>query len=311
MTKNQRGPTPLNSGAPLVLGAFAVLYLVWGSSFVATKIMVTDLPPLLAAGVRFTTAGLLLGLVAVALGSRLPRDAREWRHALVMGVLMVVVSNGINNVAMQYVASNQSALLNATAAFWIAILGTVGAQGHALSTRTRIGLAIGFLGVALILWPRGGFSAANLGWQLAIIAGCVGWAGATLYHRLAKPATPALLFTAMQMLVGGLLTTGIGLAAGDAAEWHFTVKGHAALLYLTLFSSCLAYTAFAYLLPRTTPARLGTYAYVNPVVAAVVGWLLLGETLSGAQLAGSAVIVLGVALVTLPQRSATPEEPTG
>jgi drug/metabolite transporter (DMT)-like permease len=296
---------------PLVLGAFAVLYLVWGSSFVATKIMVTDLPPLLAAGLRFTAAGLLLGLVAAALGARLPKVATEWRHALVMGVLMVVVSNGINNVAMQYVASNQSALLNATAAFWIAILGTVGSRGHALSTRTRIGLAIGFVGVALILWPRGGFSGSNLGWQLAILAGCIGWAGATLYHRLAKPTTPALLFTSMQMLLGGLLTTGIGLAAGDAAEWHFTVKGHLALLYLTLFSSCLAYTAFAYLLPRTTPARLGTYAYVNPAVAAVVGWLLLGETLSGAQLAGSAVIVLGVALVTLPQRSATPEEPTG
>jgi drug/metabolite transporter (DMT)-like permease len=309
--ENQRGQTPLNSSGALVLGAFAVLYLVWGSSFVATKIMVTDLPPLLAAGLRFTTAGVLLALVAAALGARVPRDPREWRHALVMGLLMVVVSNGINNVAMQYVASNQSALLNATAAFWIALLGTVGAQGHALSTRTKVGLAIGFLGVALILWPRGGFSAANLGWQLAIIAGCIGWAGATLYHRLAKPATPALMFTAVQMLLGGLLMTGIGLAAGDAQEWHFSVRGHLALLYLTLFSSCLAYTAFAYLLPRTTPARLGTYAYVNPVVAAVVGWLLLGETLSGAQLAGSAVIVLGVALVTLPQRSATPEEPTG
>jgi drug/metabolite transporter (DMT)-like permease len=296
---------------PLVLGAFAVLYLVWGSSFVATKIMVTDLPPLLAAGVRFVTAGVLLGLVAAALGARLPKGALEWRHVLVMGLLMVVVSNGINVVAMQYVASNQSALLNASAAFWIAILGMVGAQGHALPTRTRIGLALGFLGVALILWPRGGFSAANLGWQLAILVGCIGWAGATLYHRLVKPATPALMFTAMQMLLGGLLTTGLGLAAGDAAEWRFTMRGHLALLYLTLFSSCLAYTAFAYLLPRTTPARLGTYAYVNPVVAAIVGWLLLGETLSGAQLAGSAVIVLGVALVTLPQRSATPEEPTG
>lgn len=295
----------------LVVASFAILYLVWGSSFVATKIMVTDLPPLLAAGIRFTSAGLLLGVVATALGARLPRERTEWRHALVMGTLMVVVSNGINNVAMQYVASNQSALLNATAAFWIAILGTLGAQGHALPARTRIGLAIGFLGVALVLWPRGGFSVGNLGWQLAIIAGCIGWAGATLYHRLAKPRTAPLMFTSMQMLLGGVLTTTIGLAAGDAAEWRYTPAGHAALLYLTLFSSCLAYTAFAYLLPRTTPARLGTYAYVNPVVAGVVGWLLLGETLSGAQLAGSAVIVLGVALVTLPQRTTTPEEPTG
>jgi drug/metabolite transporter (DMT)-like permease len=165
--------------------------------------------------------------------------------------------------------------------------------------------------VALVLWPRGGFSAAHLGWQLAIIGGCVGWAGATLYHRLVKPSTAPLMFTALQMLVGGLATAALGLLGGDAAEWRFTVRGHLALLYLVLFSSCLAYTAFAYLMPRTTPARLGTYAYVNPVVAAVVGWALLGETLGGLQLVGSAVIVLGVALVTLPQRTTTPEEPTG
>jgi drug/metabolite transporter (DMT)-like permease len=296
---------------PLVLGAFAVLYLVWGSSFVATKIMVTDLPPLLAAGVRFTVAGVLLGTVAAALGARVPGDPREWRHALVMGLLMVVLSNGINNVAMQYVASNQSALLNASAAFWIALLGTVGGRGHALSPRTRAGLALGFLGVALVLWPRGGFSAANLAWQLAIVAGCLAWAGATLYHRMARPTTPTLMLTSMYMAVGGLLTTALGLAAGAAARWQFTWPGHAALLYLTLFSSCLAYAAFAYLMPRATPARLGTYAYVNPIVAAVIGWLMLGETLTGLQLVGSAVIIGGVALVSLPPRAAAPEEPTG
>jgi drug/metabolite transporter (DMT)-like permease len=226
----------------------------------------------------------------------------------VLGLLMVVVSNGLNSLAMQHVASNQSALLNASSAFFIALLGTVGARGHALSSRTVLGLALGFAGVALVMWPRGGFTAANLGWQLAILVGCLGWAGATLYHRLARPATPPLLLTGMQMLVGGVGMLALGLAGGEAAEWRVSPRGYAALAYLTLASSCLAYTAFAYLQVRTTPARLGTYAYVNPVVAAIVGWWLLGETLSPLQLAGSAVIVAGVALVTLPGRASTPAE---
>jgi len=284
----------------LLLGSFATLYLVWGSSFVATKIMVTELPPVLAAGVRFAIAGLLLGALARARGALVPRDATEWRHAFAMGALMVLVSNGANGLAMQHVASNQSALLNASSAFWIALLGTVGSQGHRLPKRTLAGLAIGFAGVALLLWPRGGFAAANLGWQLLILFGCIAWAGATLYHRVAKPATPALMFTAMQMLAGGLLTLPVGLALGDAAEWRWSPPGLAALGYLVVFSSCLAYAAFAYLMTHTTPARLGTYAYVNPVVAAVLGWALLGETLSGLQLAGMAVILAGVVLVTLP-----------
>lgn len=300
-----RGPTAL------VLTCFAILYLVWGSSYVATKILVGELPPMLAAGVRFGLAGALLMALASWRGERVPDSRVEWRHAAIVGLLMVVVSNGCNMLSMRYVASNQSALLNASSAFWIALLGTLGRHGHALSWRTRIGLAVGFAGVALILWPRGGFSATNLGWQLLILVGCFGWAASTLYYRTVRSTTPVLMFTGMQMLVGGSVAFVLGLANGDAALWQHTVRGYASLGYLLLFSSCLTYTAFAYLITRTTPARLGTYAYVNPVVAAVLGWALLDETLSALQLVGSAVIVGGVALVTLPQRGATPNEPTG
>jgi drug/metabolite transporter (DMT)-like permease len=296
---------------PLMLAAFATLYLVWGSSFVATKILVTELPPLLSGGLRFMAGGLLLGLVARALGARLPTVAIEWRHALVMGLLLVVVSNGANVLAMRHVASNQSALLNASTALFIPLLGTLGAHGHALSKRTMAGLALGFAGVALVLLPRGGFSAANLGWQIVILSGCVGWAGGTLYHRLVKPQTAPLMFTALQMLLGGIVQASIGAAQGEAALWHWSPAGHLAWLYLTIFSSCFAYAAFGYLMTRTTPARLGTYAYVNPVVAAILGWLLLGETLSAVQILGSAVILVGVGLVTMPTRSGPPEEPTG
>lgn len=282
----------------LLLGSFAIVYFVWGSSYVANKVMALNLPPLLGAAIRFTAAGVLMAAVAAARGARLPTAAIEWRHFAVMGFLTVVLSNGINIVALLYVPSNQAALLNASSALFIAMLGTFGARGHALGTRTWIGMVLGFLGVALVLWPRGGFSAAHLGWQLAILFGCFGWALTTLYFRSIRTETPMLMFTAMQMLAGGLITLVLSTAIGDFGRLTWNVPGAFALVYLTLFSSCLAYAAFAYLMVHTTPARLGTYAYVNPVVAAALGWLLLGETLAGLQLVGSAVILLGVVLVT-------------
>lgn len=300
-------PAPTERGsAALVLTCFAILYLVWGSSYVATKILVGELPPLLAAGIRFGVAGALLMLIAAWRGDAVPKDRVEWRHAAIVGLLMVVVSNGCNMLSMRFVASNQSALLNASSAFWIALLGTVGRHGHALSWRTRLGLGLGFAGVALVLWPHGGFSATNLGWQLVILVGCFGWALSTLYYRVSKSRTPILMFTGMQMLVGGGVVFALGIASGEAALWRHSVRGYVSLAYLLLFSSCLTYSAFAYLITRTTPARLGTYAYVNPMVAAVLGWAILDESLNAAQLVGSAVIVAGVALVTLPQRGEGP-----
>lgn len=294
----------------LVYASFAVLYLVWGASFVVNKIMVGELPPLLSAGIRFIVGGAALVALARLRGAAWPPSALEWRHVAVMGVLTVVASNGINIVALRYVAANQSALLNSSSAFWIALLGTFGARGHALSRRTQLGLVLGFLGVVLVLLPRGGFSAAHLGWQLMVVVGCFAWALATLYQRTVRPQTAPFMYTGMMMIVGGVAVLLLGLANGDAAAWRLTARGLLALLYLIVFSSILGYAALTYLIPRTTPARLGTYAYVNPVIAALVAWALLGETLSPAQLVGSAVILAGVALVTLPPRpQPIPDEP--
>lgn len=299
----------MNSGAAgrhraLLLGSFAVVYIVWGSSYVANKIMATNLPPLLSAGVRFTVAGVLMAAIAAARGARIPTAAIEWRHFAVMGFLTVLLSNGINIYALLFVPSNQAALINSSSALFIAMLGTFGARGHALGKRTWLGLVLGFLGVALVLWPRGGFSATHLGWQLAILVGCFGWALTTLYYRSIRTETSMLMFTAMQMFAGGIMVLVLSVLKGDLAHWSWNGAGMGALVYLILFSSCLAYAAFGYLMQHTTPARLGTYAYVNPVVAAVLGWWLLGETLSPLQLAGSAVIIAGVALVTLQPRVA-------
>jgi drug/metabolite transporter (DMT)-like permease len=299
----------------LLTASFASVYLVWGSSFAATKFMVHELPPYLAGAARFTVAGLLLSLVAVLIGQSAPRALREWRHIAIMGLAQVVLSSGLNALAMRHVASNQSALLNASSALWIPLLGAIGARGHRLTARVSAGIAIGLGGLALLLWPKGGFSPGDFGWQLVVVSACFAWALGTLYYRAIRTTTPMLMFIALEMLLGGLMLAAIGFGLGEGPEWHYDGRGLLALGFLMLFSSGLAYTAFGYLMVHTTPPQLSTYAYVNPVIAAAIGWWLLGERMNATQLAGTAVILLGVVIVSLPDgaptRAAPPPEPTG
>ena len=300
----------------LLLTSFATVYVVWGSSFAATKFMVQVLPPFLAGGARFVVAGLLLALVALLRGQALPRAAREWRHIAAMGLAQVVLSSGLNVLAMRHVASNQSALLNASSALWIPLLGAVGARGHPLTLRVGAGIAIGCVGLGLLLWPKTGFAFADFGWQLVVVAACFAWALGTLYYRAIRTTTPMLMFMALDMLVGGLMLLALGFGVGEGPQWQYDAPGLAALAFLMLFSSCFAYTAFGYLMQHTTPVRLSTYAYINPAIAAVLGWLLLGERMTATQLAGTGVILLGVVIVSLPDAggaaaATTPSEPTG
>lgn len=262
------------------------------------KIGVANLAPATFAGVRFTLAGALLALFARMRGSAFPASALEWRRAVLMGLLTVFVSAGINNYAIQWVPSNQSALINTTSAFWIAGLATLGPRGHRLTTRAQLGLTIGFVGAALIVWPRDGFSLEAIGPQLAIVLACAAWALGTLYYRSVAPKTDPLMFTGLQMLTGGLMLLGFGAVTGGLGVWKWSWGGAGTILYLAIFSSCLSYSAYAWLMVNTTPDKLATYSYVNPAVAALLGWLLLGEHLTGTQLAGMLVILAGVALVT-------------
>jgi len=278
--------------------ALAITYLVWGSSFIATKVMVTDEPPLLAAGLRFTIAGIVMTTFSCwRYGS--PNLARtEILHILVMAVLAVMFSNACHVIAMQHVQSNTAALLNATPALWIAWLGTFGPKRRPLSVAQQAGLLVGFAGVLLILAPRGGFHAAGLGWQLLILLGCFSWSLGTSYHRNSSAANPPLTFVALQMLAGGLGLLAAAPFSGEPHSFSWTPRAIAAFLWLTLASSCLAYTAYAWLTVHATPVLVGSYGYVCPAVAALLGWLLLGETLSWVQVTGMAVILAGIALVT-------------
>jgi drug/metabolite transporter (DMT)-like permease len=277
------------------------VYLVWGSSFVFTKIAVRDLPPALFAGIRFVTAGVLLAIIAETYGrSHLPQRLIEWRHVAIAGFFMVFVSNGLNTWAMQYLPSNESALLNGTSAFWIAGLGVFGRRGHPLTRWAILGLVVGFIGAALMLVPKGPvFSKGSLA-QLGVLTACASWSLGTLYYRSIDTQLSSMMFMALQMLMGGLMLLCLALFRGDSMHWPPNAPGIMALCYLTFLSSGLAYTAYGWLTMNSTPTLISTYSYVNPAIAAVLGWLVLHEHLSGLQLIGMAIIIIGVCILTLP-----------
>ena len=277
--------------------AFAVIYLVWGLTFAVNRIMALALPPLLAAGARFMLSGVLLTLIARARGLALPARRRDWYAVAATALLGVVVANGLSVLTLRRIPSNQAALISASSAFWIAWVGMYGRRAAPVSARTWTGLGIGFAGVAMLVFAHGFGASAHVGWQLSLLAAALCWALATFIMRESQSECDPLAFTACYLLLGGGLLVAAGLASGDAARWTWSPAGITAIVFLGIFSSTLGFVAYSYLLLHETPSRIGTYAYVNPLVAVVAGWLLLGERLDAVQVAGSAVIFAGVVLV--------------
>lgn len=308
-----------------VLISFAIVYLVWGSTYVVTKIGVNLLPPFLFAAVRFLIGGALLWVVARLLASRrgLPLmptiPMKEWRGLVVVGFFSVFVSNGAAVWGLQVIPSNLAALLNVTSSFWIPILGMFGARAQSISGRVAIGLVTGFAGTVLVAWPGGERASAALAWPtLIVLVGCFGWSLGTFYIRNSGTSLDLMTFTALQMLCGGIMLTIPALITSELTRWSWNAGGLAALAYMTIISSCVAYTAYAWLSVNVTPAQLSTYAFVNPAIALLLGWWVLEEGLGPLQIAGTIVILGGTLLVNWPQRSsaakissAEPEAPPG
>ena len=277
--------------------AFLTLYLVWGSTYLAIRIGVQHLPPLLFAGVRWLIAGTALLMYARIRGEAWPRAGREWRIMAVVGPLLIVGGNGLVVFGERWVESGLAALIVATTALWIAGLGSLGRQGEAVGTQAGLGLSIGFAGVILLMWPTTTTPKLHLLGEFLIALAAFLWAFGTIYARRAQPRTPVVMATAIQSLLGGGILTVMGVAAGEIGAWRWQFDGLAALAYLTVFGT-LGFFAYLWLMHHTTPAKLGTYAYVNPAIAVMLGGLLLDERLSGRQWIGTAVILAGVALVT-------------
>lgn len=279
-----------------------MVYLVWGSTYLGIRIAVRDLPPGLLAGVRFILAGLIILALALALRQKVPRRRDEWSLIVLMGFMMIFVGNGFVTWAEQWVESNQAALLIASSAFWTAWFGTFGRKGHALTNRVKAGLVTGFIGVALMMAPRGGFDLQYFWAQMAILVAPITWSAASMYSRSKDLSTPPLMMAGWQMLAGGIMLSVAGLSSGELARVQLTTPGLLALAYLTLFGSCLAYVTYIWLINRTTPDRLATIAYINPAVAVVLGWWLLDEALGPLQFVGMLIILLSVIVVSTRRR---------
>jgi drug/metabolite transporter (DMT)-like permease len=292
----------------LVLCLSAV-YLIWGTSYLATRIGVLHLPPLLFGGARFLIAGALLTGIAFWRGFRPAQLEGQWHHLLVMSFLGIAVCNGLQVWAMQWVASGTSALLNASCALWIVLFGLLGARAHRPGRREMLGLAIGFIGTVLLVLPAADAGTAGstpLVPQLAIVLACVVWSLGTIYMRNHALAIDLAALMGLQMLLGGVWMVLAGALRGEPAAWHWSRPGVFALAYLVVFSACLAYMAYAWLARHATPAQTGTYSYVNPALATVVGYVGLDERMTLMQVWGAAVILAGVLMINWPATSPHP-----
>ena len=283
--------------------ALATIYVVWGSTYLAIRVMVEDIPPLLGAGLRFLIAGgLLYGWVAF----RRPRAARaitgrQLAGAALVGVLLMFGGNGLVTLAEQEVPSGLAALLIASEPLWVILLRGGVARERVPST-TLLSVAIGFVGVALLVLPADRPEGAPLGWSLLVVLAAVFWAsGSFAASRLDRP--PDLLTTtAWQMLIGGASMVAVGLLAGEAGELHLaeiSIDSAAAFVFLVFVGSLAAFTAYNWLLQHVAISTVSTYAFVNPVIAVFLGWLILSEEITVFVLLGTAVIVASVAFVVM------------
>jgi drug/metabolite transporter (DMT)-like permease len=296
-------PTP-KRGAPIWLGML-VLYVVWGSTYLGIAIAVDTLPPFLMAAARFLLAGAILLAWSIAREGRsfVVPSRREWRDSAIVGALLLGGGNGLVAFGELTVPSGIAALLVALMPVWVAILGGI-FLGDRLPRLAVIGIAIGFAGVAILVGPSafGGGSGAldPLGLAACLLAP-IAWAAGSLFasRRASLPRRP-LVATGLQMFLGGLVLAVMAIASGELATFDATAVTRDSLIafaYLTVIGSLLAFTVFGWML-RVAPLPLvATYAYVNPVVAVILGWIVLGETIDGRTLVAGGVIVFAVALI--------------
>jgi drug/metabolite transporter (DMT)-like permease len=295
-------PTP-KRGAPIWLGML-VLYVAWGSTYLGIAVAVDTIPPFLMAAARFLLAGAILLAWSIAREGRsfVAPSRREWRDSAIVGALLLGGGNGLVAYGELTVPSGIAALLVALVPVWVAILGGI-FLGDRLPRQAVIGIAIGFAGVAILVGPSalgGGGALDPLGLAACLLAP-IAWAAGSLFasRRAALPGRP-LVATGLQMLLGGLVLTLMATATGEVASFDATAVTRDSLIafaYLIVIGSLLAFTVFGWML-RVAPLPLvTTYAYVNPVVAVILGWLVLGETIDARTVLAGAVIVFAVALI--------------
>jgi drug/metabolite transporter (DMT)-like permease len=292
-----------------IIAAFASIYVIWGSTYLAIRYAVETIPPFLMGGVRFLISGTILYLWSRYRGA--PRPTRiHWRNAIVAGGFLLLGGNGAVIWAEQFVPSGVTALLVSILPFWLVIIEWVRPPRKRPSGAVLVGLILGFVGIIVLVGPSsagGHGNVAPLG-ALVLILGSLSWAIGSFWSRDAQLPESGLLTTGMEMLGGGALLMIVGALSGEFAQLdvHTISKASAiGLLYLVTFGSLLGFTSYIWLLDKVSPARLGTYAYVNPLVAVMLGWAIAGERLSIRTGVAAAIVICAVALITTARSTAS------
>ena len=282
---------PALKGKALV--AYLLVCVFWGSTYLAIRIGVTDLPPYLFAGTRFLIAGAVLLAVAWALGHRLPSARSIWVTQVVVGLFLLLGGNANVVWAQQYVPSGVASIFIVTVALWMALFDAVvpGGSGR-LSWRVIAGLLLGFVGSAMLVGtsPRA-ILEADLRGPLALTLASASWAYGSVYFKRRPSDISPYMAASIQMLAGGAAVTLLGLVMGEAGRWVWTSRGLGAMAYLVVFGSLVGYSAYFYALRHGSPTIVGTYAYVNPVIAVLLGAIVLDEPIGPRTLFAMALIL--------------------
>jgi len=294
----------------LLVAAFATIYLVWGSTYLGIRVAVETMPPFAMAAGRFLLAGgALAGWLAATRGLR--PTARQWRDNAVIGTFLLLGGNGLVAWAEQVIPSGVTALIVGLQPLMMVLTEWAWPGGHRPSRTTLAGLLVGFAGVVWLAAPWEGAAAGGLDRTgvLVLIAACVFWAFGSIYGRRVRAPAEPLAASALQMLCGGGALALAALLHGDLthlAPGAVSARSWWAFVYLTLIGSLVGFSTFVFLMKHSVPARVATYAYVNPIVAVILGWLILGEPVTARTLSAAAIIVVSVAIITTQRGRAAP-----
>jgi len=280
---------------------FAAIYLIWGSTYLGIRYAVETIPPLLMMAIRHSVAGALVYGWARWRGAP-PPTLKRWRYALIAGAFLFLLGHGVLAWAEQKIPSGLAALLCATLPLWTVLLGRIRGSEKQLAAKTYAGILLGFAGVALLIGPDAfrHSERMNLVATAAAMFSSFSWAVGTIYSKGIAMPKSTVLAASMQMFAGGMWLFLAGVLSGEGSRLHLasiSAKSMFALLYLIVFGSIVAFTAFTWLLSVASPSRVSTYAYVNPVVAVFIGWALAAEPIGVHTIAATVVIVAGVFLV--------------
>lgn len=303
--------TAITKAAPSrakVVAAFLALYVVWGSTYLFIKWTVAEIPPFLMGAMRHGAAGLILFTIAISSGA--PRPTRQqWGVAALVGTLLLGLGNGMVNWASQRVPSGLSALIVSSVPIWIVLVDWLRPGGVRPTARIIAGLSLGSIGIAGLVWSAGGAattSGAGAGALVAcigLIVGSISWATGSIMSRQLKRQPHGMLATSMEMISAGVVLSIVSLVIGDFGSFRLSAVSATvwwSLAYLIIAGSLVGFTAYNWLLRVSTPPKVATYAYVNPIVAVALGWAFAGERLAASTFGAAALLLAAVATLTLP-----------